>query len=260
MAVRLSHPLRNPLIPRMKLRKLVVGSKKIFIRNSAADFDDSRKLVLEVKEELQKNYHDLPVGKYGRDDEEMILWYLKDRRFSVEEACGKLTKAIRWRQEFGVSKLSEESVKRVAKTGMAFVHDSLDVFGRPVLIVVANKHIPDMQDATETERLCVFLIEKALSKLPAGKEEILGIFDLRGFGTENADMKFLTFLFDVFYYYYPRRLGQVLFVDAPFIFQPLWQLSKPLLKSYASLVKFCSVDTVKKDYFTKATLPAIFRK
>lgn len=51
-----------------------------------------------------------------------------------------------------------------------------------------------MQDAAEIERLCVFLIEKALSKLPAGKEEILGIFDLRGFGTENADMKYLTFL------------------------------------------------------------------
>lgn len=50
--------------------------------------------VLEVKEELKKKYNDLPVGKYGRDDEEMILWYLKDRRYSVEETCGKLTKAI----------------------------------------------------------------------------------------------------------------------------------------------------------------------
>uniref|UniRef100_A0A7N0RAT4 CRAL-TRIO domain-containing protein n=2 Tax=Kalanchoe fedtschenkoi TaxID=63787 RepID=A0A7N0RAT4_KALFE len=260
MAVRLSHPLRNTLITQLKFNKSVIRSTKIFIRNRAPDFDDSRKLVLEVKEKLEKNYHDLPVGEYGRDDEEMILWYLKDRRFSVEEACGKLTKAIRWRQDFGVSKLSEASVKRMAKTGKAFVHDSLDVFGRPVLIVVAKKHNPAMPDVTETERLCVFLIEKALNKLPAGREEILGIFDLRGFGTENADLKFLTFLFDVFYYYYPRRLGQVLFVDAPFIFQPLWQLAKPLLKSYASLVKFCSMDTVRKDYFTEETLPAIFRK
>lgn len=50
------------------------------------------------------------------------------------------------------------------------------------------------QDPVEDERLCVFLIEKALSKLPTGKEQILGIIDLRGFGTENADLKFLTFL------------------------------------------------------------------
>lgn len=51
-----------------------------------------------------------------------------------------------------------------------------------------------VHDPIENEKLCVFLIEKALSKLPDGKEEILGIFDLRGFGTENADLKFLTFV------------------------------------------------------------------
>lgn len=51
-------------------------------------------LVLEVKERLAKDCTSLPVGKYGRDDEDMILWFLKDRRFSVDEAIGKLTKAI----------------------------------------------------------------------------------------------------------------------------------------------------------------------
>ena len=40
----------------------------------------------------------------------------------------------------------------------------------------------------------MFYVEKALSKLPPGKEEILGIVDLRGFRTENADLRFLTFL------------------------------------------------------------------
>lgn len=54
--------------------------------------------------------------------------------------------------------------------------------------------MPQKQDPDEDEKLCVFLIEKALSRLPAGKQDILGIFDLRGFGTENADLKFLTFL------------------------------------------------------------------
>lgn len=39
-----------------------------------------------------------------------------------------------------------------------------------------------------------FLIEKALSALPEGREEILGIFDLRGFGIANSDLRFLTFL------------------------------------------------------------------
>ena len=51
-----------------------------------------------------------------------------------------------------------------------------------------------VHDPVEDEKLCVFYVEKALSKLPPGKEEILGIVDLRGFRTENADLRFLTFL------------------------------------------------------------------
>ncbi|KAM0982412.1 hypothetical protein EV1_015276 [Malus domestica] len=231
------------------------------VRSCRLDPNESHKLqlVLEVKEKLEKDYQSLPVGKNGRDDEDMILWFLKDRKFSVEDAVERLNKAIKWRREFRVSELSQDSVKGIAETGKAYVHDFLDVNGRPVLIVDASKHLPAVHDPAENEKLCVFLIEKALSALPEGSEEILGIFNLRAFGRENADLDFITFLFDVFYYYYPKRLGQVLFVEAPFIFKPIWQLAKPLLKSYSSLVRFCSVETVRKEYFTEATVPAKFR-
>ncbi|XP_028059736.1 phosphatidylinositol transfer protein CSR1 isoform X3 [Camellia sinensis] len=185
---------------------------------------------------------------------------IRPQKLSVHSRISHPIKSHKkWRQEFGVSELSEESVRSVAETGKGFVHDFLDVHGRPVLIVVASKHFPAKQNPIEDEKLCVFLVEKALSRLPAGKEDILGIFDLRGFGTENTDLKFITFVFDVFYSYYPMRLGQVLFVGAPFIFKPIWQLAKPLLKSYSSLVRFCSVEDLKKEYFTESTVPAIFR-
>uniref|UniRef100_A0A0D9WRB0 CRAL/TRIO N-terminal domain-containing protein n=1 Tax=Leersia perrieri TaxID=77586 RepID=A0A0D9WRB0_9ORYZ len=126
----------------------------------------SSKLVLEVKERLEREHPGLPTGKNGRDDEEMILWFLKDRKFSVDETVSKLTKAIKWRQDFRISELSEESVKGLYQTGKAYVHDSFDIYGRPVLVVVASKHFPYV---------------------------------------ENGDLQFLI---DVFYYYYPKRLGQ----------------------------------------------------
>ncbi|XP_050377612.1 phosphatidylinositol transfer protein CSR1 [Argentina anserina] len=262
MELRLCNPFRH-MIPLSSIVSNQITSssrhRSLSVRSSNLDTKESRKLVLEVKEKLEKDYRSLPVGKNGRDDEDLILWFLKDRKFSVQESVEKLHKAIKWRQEFGVSKLSEDSVKSIAKTGKAYVHDFLDVNGRPVLIVDAAKDFPGVHDSLENEKLCVFLIEKALSAIPEGREEILGIFDLRGFGTANSDLKFITFLFDVFYYYYPKRLGQVLFVDAPFIFKPIWQLAKPLLKSYASLVRFCSVETVRTEYFTEATLLAKFR-
>ncbi|VAI91940.1 unnamed protein product [Triticum turgidum subsp. durum] len=52
------------------------------------------KLVLEVKERLQREHPGLPTGRSGRDDDEMILWFLKDRKFAVDEAVPKLAKAI----------------------------------------------------------------------------------------------------------------------------------------------------------------------
>ncbi|KAK1279419.1 Patellin-3 [Acorus gramineus] len=263
MALRFGHSFRffpfsssSPVRSRTtKFRPLKSSAQNQISQTSV----DSRKLVLEVKEKLEREHYDLPVGRNGRDDEEMIQWFLKDRKYYVEEAVAKLTRAIKWRQEFGVSSLSEDDVKNLYVTGKAYVHDCLDINGRPVLVVVANKHFPAKHDSRENEKLCVFLIEKALSKLPDGKEDILGIFYLRGFGTENGDVMFLKFLIDVFYYYYPKRLGQVLFVDAPFVFQPIWQLVRPLLKSYADLVRFCSADTVRREYFTEATIPADFK-
>ncbi|XP_057988526.1 uncharacterized protein LOC110664753 isoform X3 [Hevea brasiliensis] len=90
----------------------------------------------------------------------MILWFVKDRKFSVED--------VKWRQEFGVSKLTEESVKSVADTGKAYAHDFLDIFDRPVLVVVPSKDFPGVHDPIENEKLCVFLVEKALAKLNSG--------------------------------------------------------------------------------------------
>ncbi|GER27352.1 Sec14p-like phosphatidylinositol transfer family protein [Striga asiatica] len=233
---------------------------QLTVRSCSTVPQNTRKLVAEVKEKLEKEHKNLPIGKYGRDDEDMILWFLKDRRFSVDEAVSKLTKVIRWRKEFGVSGLSEESVYRSAKTGKAYLHECLDVKDRPVIIVDASKHFPGEQEPSEDEKLCVFLIEKALAKLPHGNQEILIVIDLRKFQTQNADIKFVTFMFDAFYCYYPRRLGQVLFVDAPFIFKPIWGLVKPLVKSYASLVRFCTAKDVKEEYFTADTVPASFRE
>ncbi|XP_068637682.1 CRAL-TRIO domain-containing protein C3H8.02 [Aristolochia californica] len=260
MALRFSTPLTFSAVSSVSLRKSLRFCKAFSHNQTTQTRIQIHELVLEVKERLEKEHPDLPVGKNGRNDEDMILWFLKDRKFHVEDAISKLTKAIKWRQDFGVSELTDKSVMGIRTTGKAYVHDFPDVNGRPVLVVVASKHFPAKQDTLESEKLCVFLIETALSRLPPGKEDILGVFDLRGFSTENGDIGFLMFMISVFYTYYPRRLGQVLFVDAPFVFQPIWQLVKPLLKSYASLVRFCSADTVRKEYFTDETVPDAFRE
>mmetsp|Transcript_5357 Transcript_5357/g.12891 ORF Transcript_5357/g.12891 Transcript_5357/m.12891 type:complete len:84 (-) Transcript_5357:682-933(-) len=81
--------------------------------------------------------------------------------------------------------------------------------------------------------------------------------DLKGFGLRNADMQLAQLFVDAFFNYYPRRLGLLLMVDAPMIFQPTWQIIKPLLRSYSRLVKFVKRSEVA-DYFEPGRTPEEF--
>ena len=47
-----------------------------------------------MKLKLETQHGDLPCGPQGRDDEEMLLWFLKDRKFKVDPAVEKLSAAI----------------------------------------------------------------------------------------------------------------------------------------------------------------------
>ncbi|KAB2604602.1 CRAL-TRIO domain-containing protein-like [Pyrus ussuriensis x Pyrus communis] len=77
-----------------------------------------------------------------------------------------------------------QAIKGIAETGKAYVHDFLYVNGRPVLIVDASKLLSAIKfclvlwSLNKNEKLCVFLIEKALGARPEGSREILGIFNL----------------------------------------------------------------------------------
>lgn len=55
------------------------------------------------------------------------------------------------------------------------------------------------------------------------------------------------------------RMGQVLLVDAPWIFKAPWQVIKPLLRKYQALVRFVTSEQLAAEFFTPETLPADFR-
>ncbi|CAI5943402.1 unnamed protein product [Closterium sp. NIES-64] len=239
------------------------------------------RLVDEVKSILARDHASLPVGEYGRDDEAMLRWFLKDRKYKVEPTVEKLVKAIKWRHEFGVAGLTAADVAEEGATGKAFLHEYADVDGRPVIVVVAAKHFPDSSRLVYSQQLCAYLIERAIERLPEGEVQFRGIFDLRGFTAKNTDLAFVKFMVlfvDAPFIVHPGcslwtrpsssspRCSssiplparpaphtashhfpppQVLFVDAPFIFQPGWKVMKPLLKSYANLVSAEQMLTLK---------------
>ena len=92
----------------------------------------------------------------------------------------------------------------------------------------------------DSQRLCAYYVEQAVASRPAGVDTVLGVFDVSGFGLQNADFAFVRFLIQCFFFYYPKRAGEVLMVDAPWAFMPPFELMRPLLGKYADLIKFVS--------------------
>lgn len=192
-------------------------------------------------------------------DDTTLQWFLRDRKFDVEAAAEKLNTMQQWRSDFHVDAITSESVQTELNSGKAYVHTSKDVNGRPVIVIRVPKHVTGEFPLDDSKRLCVHLLEEAIAQLPPGNETLVGIFDLQGFGSRNADLGFVRFLVDIFFTYYPKRLGQVLMVDAPFIFKPGWAVVKPWLRKYSALVQFVSREELRQQYFTEDTLPADFR-
>ena len=106
----------------------------------------------------------------------------------------------------------------------------------------------------ESQALCAFFIERAIAARPPGVETVIGVFDLDGFGLSNADFAFVRFLIQAFFFYYPKRAGEVLMVDAPWAFMPPYELLKPLLGKYADLIRFVSREEAR-EYFSPGDAP-----
>jgi hypothetical protein len=207
-------------------------------------------------QDLSTRLQDCP---YGPADVTTQQWFLRDRKFVVPEAEEKLVNMLKWRQEFRAQDTTWEMVKAEAGTGKAYVHSQKDVFGRPVIVIRVTRHVTGEYPLEDSKRLCVYMLEKALSQLPEGQETVLGIFDLRGFKNRNTDLGFVRFLVDIFFTYYPKRLGQVLFLEAPWIFQPGWSIVKPWLGKYAALVRFVNLEQLQSEYFKPDTVPDDFK-
>lgn len=161
-------------------------------------------------------------------NDETLRWFLRDRGLDVREANNKICATVRWRRKIGWNGLSYADVGPEKNLHKAWVHEGLDVLGRPVVVMVPARHISGRFPLENTQKICALVAEEALEKMPEGCETVLAVFDMRGFGPLNADLLLARFLVDLFFEYYPRRLGHVAVVEAPWVFQPVWEVRQAL--------------------------------
>jgi hypothetical protein len=114
--------------------------------------------------------------------------------------------------------------------------------GRPVVLVQLKYHSTKKRNLEETKKLCVYQIDRALQRLydseSSSVETVVTVFDLDGFNTDSFDLDFLRFFAQAIFDYFPKRVSQVLLVDAPMFFKPMWSTARPLLGTYGDIAKF----------------------
>lgn len=178
-------------------------------------------------------------GRPAAENRGLLWWFLRDRKMDVAEAASKLVKCLRWRDDFSVEKLGPELFMREMRSRKAYLHTHPDIAGRPVLVVVANRHNVLERRFKESCCMCAWYMERVMDKLKTLEpemepeiEQAIAIVDLNGFSPMQADLEFVCFVVDVIHSYYPRRFARVLMVDAPQMFESFWRSVCPMLHHY----------------------------
>jgi len=181
--------------------------------------------------------------------------FLRGWKGDVDGAASGIRKYVEWRKETRPGDITADDVKRELATGKGYPH-GLDRCGRAVMWAFAGRHNKNTRDIEETVQLILYSLERAIKTGEEhGVEQVCLVFDLSGFGTKNMDYEAVKRLFMLLANYYPERLGQVLLLNAPGVFNVFWRVIRP----YIDPVTFKKIQFVSKgalsDFIEPALLP-----
>eukprot|EP00873_Tetraselmis_striata_P019015 jgi/Tetstr1/439279/TSEL_027721.t1 len=102
--------------------------------------------------------------------------------------------------------------------------------GQPLLVVLGKRHFGG--NLPQFTRLLAFAIDGAVRSAhhdANSGRRIYAAVDLRGIRMGNLDVPTMRELFEVIGRHYPGNLERFWFLDAPFIFNGLWRVIKPIV-------------------------------
>ncbi|KND03469.1 uncharacterized protein SPPG_00952 [Spizellomyces punctatus DAOM BR117] len=164
--------------------------------------------------------------------DQLMLRYLRARKWDVDKAVAMVMATLNWRKEFGVRNVLEVGERGLdlseLQSGKSYFH-GVDCNGRPCCYVHVQLHDKNTVDREKTKALTVLTLETGRLVLEPPQEMATIIFDMTNFGMKNMDYDFLKFLLTCMQDYYPESLGGALVVNAPWIFNGCWTIIRPWL-------------------------------
>ena len=179
----------------------------------------------EQVQELMRQFRE--TGTVARFSETTFRRFLVGRKRDLSAALRDLVAFAKWREEHRAEVLTLDDGGDYARRRVTFFHDR-DRMNRPILVSIIGRHLGGHRDIEEVRRFIIYLLEKAVA-LAAPEEKILSVFDLTAFSLRNMDLESVSVFLGTLQAYYPEILGQLLVVNAPFVFWACWAVIRPLI-------------------------------
>ena len=189
----------------------------------------------------------------------VLLRWLRTCKWNINGAVHRIMETLEWQHRWGVRALIEKGESDLSseeiKIGKSYFvgHDRV---GRAISYVPVKNHVRGQFPSIVSEKLSVFLtvIGRKLVQAPAESGTI--IFDLAGFGLKNMDYQYLKFFQNLIQYYYPDSVGQMLILNAPWIFSGCWAIIKPWIDpAMESKIHFIKNEADLVQYIDPSIFP-----
>lgn len=162
---------------------------------------------------------------------ESVEWSDKYHGKPVVEA---IVETIEWRHSFGITKLDTTTITPLLQKRLGYTSVSTDKHGRVIMYLKIGRN-DKMQTAEVYQKHMMYIVERAdRQSINGGSGEFFAIVDLHGltWGT-CPPMGMLKDAISLLKKHYPYRLGGIFIVNAPGLFNWIWNLLRPFMPARA---------------------------
>ncbi|XP_043723491.1 phosphatidylinositol transfer protein 3-like [Telopea speciosissima] len=163
------------------------------------------------------------------EDDLQIRRFLRARDLDIEKASALFLKYLKWRHSFvPKGSIPESEIQNHLDQNKLFMQ-GLDKKGRPIVLVLANRHFPTKGGVDCFKRCVVYALDRICARMPQEQEKFVGIADLEGWGYSNSDIRGYLGALSILQDCYPERLGKLLLVHVPYLFMKAWKIVYPFI-------------------------------